>query len=201
MQQTKIAAKELRAMRKEIRFHGRGGQGAKTAADLLARAAVSDTKFVRAFPEYGPERAGAPVTTFVRISDERIKTFSPITKPDIVVVLDETLLDSIDICHGLDKKGLLLINSSKKQPDIKKKVSFKGRIQCINASAISIKHLNINLPNIPILGALVRLTNIVNLENLLSIITHKFKAKIGKEKTDMNIEALKEAYAKIEQSS
>jgi len=188
-------------MKKEIRFHGRGGQGAKTAADLLARSAILDEKYIRAFPEYGPERAGAPVKTFVRISDERIRTFAPITKPDIVIVLDDTLLDSVDVTQGLKKTGLLLINSNKKPQHIKKKTKFQGKIHCIDASKISIKQIKINLPNIPMLGALVRLTKIVSLKNLMSVINYKFRKKIGKQKTASNIEGLKEAYTSINQKS
>ncbi len=188
-------------MRKEIRFHGRGGQGAKTAADLLARAAIMDDKFVRAFPEYGPERAGAPVKTFVRISKEKIRTFAPITKPDIVVVLDETLMDSIDVTEGLKNKGILLVNSNHKPKDIKKKTKFKGKVFCIDASSISIKQMNVNLPNIPLLGALVRITKIVSLKNLMSVINYKFRKKIGEKKTDSNINGLKEAYTSIDQKS
>ncbi len=188
-------------MRKELRFHGRGGQGAKTAADLLARAAILDDKYVRAFPEYGPERAGAPVKTFVRISNEKIRTFAPITKPDIVMVLDETLLDSVDVTQGLKKKGILLVNSKNKPKEIKKKTKFKGKTFCIDASKISIKQMGVNLPNIPLLGALVKLTNIVNLKNLMSVINYKFRRKIGQKKTDSNINGLKEAYTSIDQKS
>lgn len=188
-------------MRKEIRFHGRGGQGAKTAADILARAAIMDDKYIRAFPEYGPERAGAPVKTFVRIANERIRTFAPITKPDIVVVLDETLLDSVDVTDGLKNKGLLLINSTRDPKDIKKKTNFKGEVYCVDASGISIKNLGVNLPNIPILGALVKIRRIVSLKNLTSIINQKFKRKLGEEKTKSNINGLKQAYTSMDQKS
>ncbi len=179
----------------EIRFHGRGGQGAKTAAQLIAEAALQQGKQVQAFPEYGPERMGAPVRAYVRISDKPIKSYAPVTNPDIVVVIDSTLIKTIDVAEGLGEKGILIINSDKTPEDIRKEIDrFKGKIAAIDGTSLSMKYLKKNIPNTPLLGALVKTTGIVKLEVLKKKIEDHFLCKLGKEKTQANIDMVEEAY-------
>lgn len=182
---------------KEIRFHGRGGQGAKTAAQIMAEAALEEGKQVQAFPEYGPERGGAPVSVFLRISDEKIKSYAPVENPDIVVVIDATLAKTVDVCDGLREDGLIIINTPKEPEEIRKELNgCTCRIKTIDSTAISMKHLNKNVPNTPTLGALVKATGIVNLNNIKKYIKNHFEAKIGKEMTEANIRMIDEAYNK-----
>lgn len=179
----------------EIRFHGRGGQGAKSAAQLLAEAALEEGKQVQAFPEYGPERTGAPVRGFVRISDDKITSYAPVEKPDIVVVIDATLGKSVDVCEGLGESGLIIINTPKNPEVIRKELHIcKGQIKTIDSTAISLKHLKRNVPNTPTLGALVKASGIVKLSNLKKVFIRHFEKKIGKELTDANIKMIEEAY-------
>ena len=179
----------------EIRFHGRGGQGAKTAAQLLAEAALLQGKQVQAFPEYGPERMGAPVRCFVRIADKPITTYAPVTNPDMVVVIDVTLLSTINVAEGLDNDGLLVINSSKDPETIRKEVSgFEGKIVTIDGTGLSRKYLGKNIPNVALLSALVKATGIVEISEIKKVITNHFLAKLGKEKTEANIKMSEEAY-------
>ncbi|MCX7705922.1 MAG: 2-oxoacid:acceptor oxidoreductase family protein, partial [bacterium] len=124
----------------EIRWHGRGGQGAKTAALLFGDAACSTGKYVQAFPEYGPERMGAPVVSFNRISSKPIRTHGPILNPDVVVVLDVSLIDQVDVISGLNpESGTILLNSSKEPEEFAKKLNFKGQICTVDASKISLE--------------------------------------------------------------
>lgn len=141
----------------EIRWHGRGGQGAKTAAMLLAEAAFDTGKFIQGFPEYGPERMGAPVTAYNRISNERILVHSNIYEPDYVVVVDETLMDTLDVTAGLKKEGALLINSPKSPAEIREKCGgYEGRIYTIDADRIAMETLGKNFPNTSMLSAVVK---------------------------------------------
>ena len=167
----------------EIRIHGRGGQGAKTASQFIVEAALDQGKYIKAFPEYGPERRGAPIVAFARISDKPIHTYAPITKPDIVLVIDDTLIGFVDVTEGLSSKGILIVNTDETLLNIKQKTKFKGKIHTLDATRISIDLLGKNLPNIPMLGALVKITNIVSLNSLKNKINEKFLKKIGEEKT------------------
>ena len=181
----------------EIRFHGRGGQGAKTAAQLIAETALRQGKQVQAFPEYGPERMGAPVKAYVRISDKSIKSYASVTNPDIVVVIDPTLIKTVDVTEGLGEKGILIINSGKAPDDIRKDLnSFKGMISTIDGTSLSMKYLGRNIPNTPLLGALVKVTGIVELAELKKRVEEHFLSKLGREKTQANIKMIEEAYRK-----
>ncbi|NCB28652.1 MAG: hypothetical protein EOM63_02670, partial [Clostridia bacterium] len=140
----------------EIRWHGRGGQGAKTACLLLADAAFSSGKYVQGFPEYGPERMGAPITAYNRISDERCTVHSNIYEPDYVVVVDETLLDAVDVTRGLRADGAIIINTAKSPDEVRPLLGgFSGQVCTIDARAISEKTLGKNFPNTPMLAAAV----------------------------------------------
>lgn len=184
----------------EIRWHGRGGQGAKTAAMLLADVAFETGKFVQGFPEYGPERMGAPITAYNRISDEEIRLHSNIYEPDYVVVVDETLLESVDVTAGLKKEGAILINTQRSLNEIRPLLNgYEGEVYLVDAKGISIKTLGKNFPNSPMLAAIVKVCNVMEekrfFDEMLKLYQHKFAKK--PEVIDGNMEALRIAYAEV----
>lgn len=182
----------------EIRIHGRGGQGAKALAQILAEAAILDDKEGRAFPEYGPERSGAPVASFVRISEEPIKTYEPVITPDAVLVLDETLAGAVDFLEGLSNDKILIINTALSNENLREKLNFQGKIVAINAKKISFEEIGENRPNIPILGAFIKAAkDIIDPKNIEKSIKDIFLKKIGEEKTEKNIKAFKKAYDQV----
>ena len=166
----------------EIRWHGRGGQGAKTACLLLADVAFNSGKQVQGFPEYGPERMGAPITAYNRISDGKNRVHSNIYNPDYVVVVDETLLHSVDVTAGLSEEGAIIINSTKEPAEVRKLLGgYKGKVCTVDAAKISIATLGKNFPNTPMLAAAVKVSNVVENEKFLkdmeSSFRHKFASK------------------------
>lgn len=166
----------------EIRWHGRGGQGAKTASLLLADAAFSTGKYVQGFPEYGPERMGAPITAYNRISSERSTIHSNIYEPDYVVVVDETLLHSVDVTAGLKLEGAIVINSGKSPAELRPLLKgFQGKVCTIDANKISEEELGKNFPNIPMLAAIVKVSAVVDadefVKNMDASFHHKFASK------------------------
>ena len=166
----------------EIRWHGRGGQGAKTASLLLADAAFNTGKYVQGFPEYGPERMGAPITAYNRISSERSTVHSNIYFPDYVVVVDETLLSAVDVTAGLKKEGAIVINSSKSPAELRHLLKgYEGRVCTIDAGKISEEELGKNFPNTPMLSAAVRVSGVLEEErfkqDMEESFHHKFAAK------------------------
>jgi len=182
----------------EIRWHGRGGQGAKTAAQFLAEAALDIGKFIQAFPEYGPERAGAPIRAYTRISNQKINIHSPVTNPDIVAVIDPTLLDTVLVTEGLDDEGILVVNTKETVDTVRKRVKFnKGKVAVCDATKISLETLGIPIPNTPMLGALLKIRPIVPMEVLEKEVKHKFLKKLGEEKTEANIKAIKRAFKEV----
>lgn len=179
----------------EIKFFGRGGQGAKTASELLAETALGKGKYIQSFPEYGPERAGAPMRAYARISDEPIHIHSGITNPDIAAVIDPTLLDSIDVTDGLTENGILLVNTDLSPLEIRKKLNFnKGKVCTVDATKIALETIGLPLPNTSILGALIKATGLIELKDLEEKIKEKFLKKIGEKKTQGNIDSVKRAY-------
>lgn len=165
----------------EIRWHGRGGQGAKTASLLLADAAFNTGKYIQGFPEYGPERMGAPITAYNRISDMPITIHSNIYEPDYVVVVDDTLLTSVPVTAGLKKDGAIVINTTKTSEELKNLLhGYDGEIYTIDARRISEEILGKNFPNTPMLAAIVKVTGIMTDEELLSDMTNSFKHKFAK---------------------
>ena len=182
----------------EVRWHGRGGQGAKTASQFLGEAALDIGKYIQAFPEYGPERAGAPMKSYTRISDTVITIHSSVTNPDIVVVIDPTLVGSIDVTEGLGDKGVILVNTDKSPKDIRKVLDFtKGRVATVDATKISLETLGVPMPNMPMLGALLKVNPLVTIDQLSERVKGKFLKKIGEEKTNANIEGIKRAYNEV----
>ena len=181
----------------EIRWHGRGGQGAKTAAEFLAEAALDSGKFIQAFPGYGPERAGAPMRAYTRISDKAINIHSGVTDPDVVVVIDPTLL-APDVLEGLIPTGILVVNSPESPSEIRKKLKYEsGKVASLDATRIALETVKLPLPNTPMLGALIKVKPVVSLEAIDEKIKDKFLKKIGEEKTVANLEAIKRAYNEV----
>lgn len=174
----------------EIRFHGRGGHGAKTAAVIVAGAFLRQGMHAQAFPEFGPERRGAPVRSFVRASKEAITTHESVTNPDIAIVLDESLMELQDITEGLKSDGILLINSPK-NPDFFKK-HFNGKIRTIDANRIAVENIGQPMANIVILGALASLTGI-NLDALKETVSN-YLGKKDKTIAEKNIRAMEIAF-------
>lgn len=184
----------------EIRWHGRGGQGAKTAALLLADVAFKTGKYVQGFPEYGPERMGAPITAYNRISEEPVTIHSNIYYPDYVAVVDDSLLQSIDVTHGLKKSGALIINTEKKKEEIMPLLrGFKGSVYTLDAKAISKKTLGKNYPNSPMLAAVVAVSGVMSKKDFLREMQASFAHKFAKkpEVIDGNMRALELALAKV----
>lgn len=184
----------------EIRWHGRGGQGAKTASLLLADAAFNTGKYIQGFPEYGPERMGAPITAYNRISETPIRVHSNIYEPDFVVVVDDSLLDGVDVTKGLKPKGAILINTAASIDSIRQKLKcFEGKIYTINASKISKECLKANFPNTAMLSAIIKITGIMTKEELLKDMEESFKHKFARkpEVIEPNMEAIKRAYDEI----
>ncbi|MGL6173790.1 MAG: 2-oxoacid:acceptor oxidoreductase family protein [Cellulosilyticaceae bacterium] len=184
----------------EIRWHGRGGQGAKTASLLLAEAAFDTGKYIQGFPEYGPERMGAPITAYNRISDERLTVHSNIYEPDYVIVVDETLIDVVDVAAGLKKEGAILINTEKTPEEIKEKLQgYEGRICTIDARTISMETLGRYFPNTPMLGAIVKIANIMDQEHFIASMENSFKHKFASKPQviEPNMAAVKRALEEV----
>ena len=164
----------------EIRWHGRGGQGAKTACLLLADAAFSSGKYVQGFPEYGPERMGAPITAYNRISDERCTVHSNIYNPDFVVVVDESLLECVDVTAGLSPDGAIIINSSRQPAELRPLLrGYTGKVCTIDARAISEETLGKNFPNTPMLAAVVKVSGVVDPDQFISDMEASFRHKFA----------------------
>lgn len=184
----------------EIRWHGRGGQGAKTASLLLADAAFNTGKYIQGFPEYGPERMGAPITAYNRISTSPIRLHSNIYEPDYVVVVDDTLLESVDVTAGLKETGAIVINTTKDIESIKPLLKgYKGKIYTIDARKISEEALGKYFPNTPMLAAIVKVSNIMTEEEFLNDMKTSFKHKFAK-KPDViegNMKALQLALQEV----
>lgn len=164
----------------EIRWHGRGGQGAKTACLLLADVAFNSGKHVQGFPEYGPERMGAPITAYNRITDEHCKVHSNIYTPDYVVVVDETLLKSVDVTKGLKENGAVIINSKKEPEDLRPMLNgYGGKICSVDAEKISMETLGRNFPNTPMLGAVVKVSGVIDKERFIKDMRDSFEHKFA----------------------
>lgn len=184
----------------EIRWHGRGGQGAKTASLLLADAAFNTGKYIQGFPEYGPERMGAPITAYNRISVKPITIHSNIYEPDYVVVVDDSLLESVDVTAGLKEDGAIVINTTKDADYIKNNLKgYKGDIYTIDARKISIDALGKYFPNTPMLAAIVHVTRIMSDEEFLQDMQGSFRHKFAKkpEVIEGNMKALEMALKEV----
>ena len=185
----------------EIRWHGRGGQGAKTASLLLADATFNTGKYVQGFPEYGPERMGAPITAYNRISSERSTVHSNIYEPDYVVVVDETLLSAVDVTAGLKEEGAIVINSGKSPDELRPKLKdYKGRVCTIDADRISEEELGKNFPNTPMLAAIVKVSGVVEPEAFVKDMEASFRHKFASKPQviEGNMRALKRSMEEVQ---
>jgi 2-oxoacid:acceptor oxidoreductase gamma subunit (pyruvate/2-ketoisovalerate family) len=180
----------------EFRWHGRGGQGAWTASELLARTALYEGKYIQSFPEFGPERMGAPVTAFTRISTEPIRIHCAVYEPDVVAVLDPTLLKAVPVTSGLDKDGIIIINSVEEPAKVKEALKMeRGTLWTIPATEIALRILGIPITNTAMLGAVARATSIVSLESVEKAVKERFRLDLA----EKNFAVIKEAYKEAKQ--
>jgi pyruvate ferredoxin oxidoreductase gamma subunit len=177
----------------EIRWHGRGGQGAVTSTELLAQAAISEGKYAQAFPSFGPERRGAPVQAFNRVdSKSPVRIRADITEPDVVVVLDPSLLDKVNVTSGLKKGGPVIINTRKTAKEIKKEFGIKYPVATVNATKIAREVLGVPIVNTTVLGAVIKLTGVVKKESAHAPLMKRF-GRLG----ERNIQAMETAYKEV----
>ncbi|MBI5700134.1 2-oxoacid:acceptor oxidoreductase family protein [Candidatus Saganbacteria bacterium] len=184
----------------EIRWHGRGGQGAKTAALLFADAALTSGKCVQAFPEYGPERMGAPVAAFNRLSDQPITLHCSITEPKIVIVLDATLMGKVNVIEGLPADGILIVNTTDAPAKVRESLKLKGsRVFTVDASGISKQSIGRDIPNTPMLGALLKASGILDFSATLAETETKLKKKFASkpEVVEGNLQAIRRAHEEV----
>lgn len=184
----------------EIRWHGRGGQGAKTASLLLADAAFNTGKYIQGFPEYGPERMGAPITAYNRISNTQIRIHSNIYEPDYVVVVDDSLLEAVDVTAGLKPDGAIVINTTKSGNELKPLLNgYTGDVYTIDARKISLETLGKYFPNTPMLAAIVKVSGVIEEKDFLADMEGSFKHKFAKkpEVIDGNMKALEMALKEV----
>ena len=179
----------------EIRWHGRGGQGVVTAGELLAEAAMEEGKYFQAFPDYGPERMGAPIKSFTRISEAPLHIRCQIQEPDVVMVLDGTVMGVVDVTEGLKPEGVVLINTSESPRQVRQRLHLTGgQVVTIDATRIALDTIGRNIPNTPMLGALVRATGLVRMDSIIGLIEHRFGTKFPQSVVDANIEAVNRAF-------
>ena len=177
----------------EIRWHGRGGQGAVTSAELMAQAAISEGKYAQAFPSFGPERRGAPVQAFNRVdSQEPIRIRADVTEPDVVVVLDPGLLSIVNVTLGLKENGMVVINTKKTAGQIRSEFGIRHRVATINATMIAREQLGVPIVNTTMLGALIKTTGVVKKESIHAPLEKRF-GRLG----ERNIKAMEMAYEKV----
>lgn len=182
----------------EIRWHARGGQGAKTASLLLAQAAAMEGKFSQGFPDYGPERMGAPMRGFTRISEKPIQVHCAIYAPAIVVVLDDTLLRAVDVAAGTPEDGLIIVNTVKSGSEIRKISGIEGRrIFTVDATGIAIEEIGRPIPNAPMMGALIKVSDVLSLDAVVRQIKTKFSHGFRPEVLEGNVRAIRRAYEEV----
>lgn len=173
----------------EVRWHGRGGQGVVASAEMLALAAIDEGRAAQSFPSFGPERRGAPVMSFTRISDDFIWLRVGVTEPDVVVVLDPTVMGAVDVTSGLKPDGIIVANTSKSPSELQEKYGLKNKLFVVNANRVATEEIGRPITNTTMMGAMVKATGLVKLESVEKQIEHKFPAIAEK-----NIKALRRAY-------
>ncbi len=183
----------------EIRWHARAGQGAVTAAKLVAETALAADQYMQAMPEYGPERMGAPIKAFTRISPEPIDIHCNIENPDVVIVLDDSLLDVVDVAEGLVDNGTLIINTCTPPDAVKRSLGLSDSITvaCIDASGIALDTIKRDIPNTPMVGALSKVTGAVDIDAIKTLLVSTFGKKFGQEIIDANIASVERAYEEV----
>lgn len=185
----------------EIRWHGRGGQGVVTAGKLLADTALGAGQYFQAFPDYGPERMGAPIRAFTRISDKPITIHSQIEKPDVVLVLDPTILGSVNVAEGLKAGGAIIINTPESPQKMRKVlgVQSNARVFTVNASSIAIEEMGREITNTPMIGAFAAVTGIFPMKELIEQTRHKFEGKLSVELVEANVRAIERASKEVQE--
>lgn len=184
----------------EIRWHGRGGQGVVTAGELLAEAALDTGQYFQAFPDYGPERMGAPIRAFTRLSPNPITIHSQIEEPDVVLVLDPTLLGAVPVTEGLKEHGVLLVNSTMSPAEVRQKLGFHvGKVFTVDASHIAIEEMGREITNTPMLGAFAAATGLVEVDALAHKVREWFGAKLSQKAIDANVRALQRAAEEVQE--
>ncbi|HHT76031.1 MAG TPA: 2-oxoacid:acceptor oxidoreductase family protein [Methanomassiliicoccaceae archaeon] len=182
----------------EIRWHGRGGQGVVTANEILAGAALLEGKYMKAFPEFGPERMGAPIRAFARISDEPIKVHSQVYFPDYVIVLDPTLIGNVNVLEGMKANGALVANYAEGTKHLKEALGTDMNVRAVDATQIALETIGRPMANTAMLGALVRVSNIVKLESVLEELRNKLGAKLPEKVVEKNILSVQRAYDEVD---
>jgi len=196
MRKTSWGVKGLLKKLLEVRWHGRGGQGSWTASELLARTALYEGKYIQSFPEFGPERMGAPVTAFTRISTEPIRIHCAVYEPDVVVVLDPTLLKTVPVASGIGEEGVFVVNSADEPTKVRESLKTKkGKLWVIPATQIALRVLGMPITNTAMLGTFARATNIVNLESIEKTVKERFRLDLA----EKNFAVIKEAYQEAKQ--
>ncbi len=182
----------------EIRWHGRGGQGAKTAAFLLAEAMIEQGKFAQGFPDYGPERMGAPIRGYNRISSEPVNLHCDIENPEIVIVLDPTLLSSEKVTSGLASGGKLLVNSPEDPEELKARGDLGDTtVYTVDATKIALEEIGRAIPNLPMIGALLKVSDLADIESMTRVVSKKFESKFSREVVEGNLKAMRRAYEEV----
>ena len=185
----------------EIRWHGRGGQGAKTGAFMLAESMIQQGKFAQGFPDYGPERMGAPIRGYNRISDEPIRVHSGVESPDMVVVLDPTLIATGSVTAGLKPESVLIVNSHEPPEKIKAELGVDGnRVFTVDATGIALTEMGRPIPNTPMIGALLKVSQLAEIDKMAAIFTKKFTGKLSDKMVAGNVAALKRAYEEVKEA-
>lgn len=183
----------------EIRWHGRGGQGTVTAAKVLADACLSGGRYVQAFPEYGPERAGAPLRAYNRVSSKELRMHCPVLRPQVVSVVDATLLDGVNVMEGATEDAAIVVNSSKDPQEIRAKLNAGSgqKVFTVDATKIAMECIGRALPNAPMLGAVCKVTGLVSLDHLLEDVRKSFGKKFSQKIIDGNLEATRRGYEEV----
>jgi len=182
----------------EIRWHSRGGQGAKTGALVLAEAALDEGKYVQGFAEYGPERMGAPMKAFNRIGSSPITVHYGVTNPDVVVILDRTLIGKVNVTEGLAEDGIIIVNTSESPAEMRSLLGVKGRrIYTIDASKISRDNIGGDIPNTPMIGAILKVTDMMDIDGVVKGVHKKMGSKFKPEVVEGNVKAIKQAYEEV----
>jgi pyruvate ferredoxin oxidoreductase gamma subunit len=183
----------------EIRWHGRGGQGAVTAAKMVAELALGEGKYFQAFPEYGPERSGAPIVAFTRVSDTPIQVYAGVEHPQIVVVLDSSLLKIVDVTRGAPDDVIVLVNSERSPAALRKDSALtNGRLYTIAATRIAVETIKRPIPNTPMVGALTRITGLFNVDDVVAFLREDFGKKFPPKVVEGNIAAITRSYEEVQ---
>lgn len=185
----------------KIRWHGRGGQGAKTGAFMLAESMIEQGKYAQGFPDYGPERMGAPIRAYNRISDDPVRVHSGVQSPDLVIVLDATLIATGTITAGLKPESVFIVNSHESPEKVKAELGVAGNsVFTVDATGIALAEMGKPIPNTPMIGALLKVTELAEIDKMSAILTKKFKGKLSADMVKGNIAALKRAHEEVKEA-